>query len=35
MKEITPEYKAKLGWTEEFEQGFKQRKQNLVKFNED
>lgn len=35
MREITPEYKAKLGWTEEFEQGFKQRKQNLVKFNED
>lgn len=34
MKELTQEDKIKLGWTEEFENSFKERKKNLIKFNE-
>ena len=34
MKIMTPEDKQTLGWTKEFELGFKERKQNLIKFNE-
>lgn len=34
MKVMTPRDKQLLGWTKEFELGFKERKQNLIKFNE-